>query len=176
MGVPAGEIWKQSKVLGEGNLIFVTIGLMYGFDRLVKEMDRIAEWTEEGIIIQIGKTAYVPKNATYFRFRSKEEMNVLYENSRIVVCHAGVGSILSALEHGKPVIAVPRRKEYGEVIDEHQIEISRELEKENRITVVNDVSKLESVLANITAGSSVNIKMDSRLAKALKGYIDGLNR
>ena len=127
-------------------MIFVTVGLMYGFDRLIKEMDEIAGKIGEEVIMQIGETAYEPKNAKYFKFLSREEIDRIYDDARVVVCHAGVGSILTTLEHSKPVIAVPRRREYREVVDDHQLEIARELEKEGRIMVVYDVGDLERML------------------------------
>lgn len=157
-------------------MILVIVGLMYGFERLVKEMDEIAGRIYEDVIIQIGKTTYEPKNAEYFRFTSNEEIDRLYENARVVVCHAGVGSILTALEHGKSVIAVPRGKKYGEHVDDHQLEIARELEKEGRITVVHDIGELEDVLTNVSAGSVVKVEKDNRLVRELKEYLSRLNR
>ena len=154
-------------------MILVIIGMMYKFERLIKEMDKIAGRTDEEVIMQIGETAYEPKNATYFKFASREEMDGLYEAAKVVVCHAGVGSIFTALDHGKPVIAVPRRKKYGEHVDDHQLEIARELEKEGRITVVCDVDELEKVLRTITNPAHVGSER-TKLVNALKGYIRGL--
>jgi len=152
----------------------VTIGLLYGFDRLIKEMDEIAGRMDEEVIMQIGETAYEPKNARYFRFASKEEMDGLYDDARVVVCHAGVGSILTALEHGKPVIAVPRRKKYGEHIDDHQLDIAGEMEKEGRITVVHDVGELEGALSDVSTASGIKVTDTNTLTKKLKEYVDGL--
>ena len=155
-------------------MILVTIGLMYGFDRLIKEMDKIAGRVDEAVIMQIGETTYKPKNAEYFRFTSNEEIDRLYEDARVVVCHAGVGSILTALEHGKPVIAVPRRKKYGEHVDDHQLEIARELEKEGRIRVVCDVGELEKVLGDVSTVSKTLVENEGELVKALGKYINSL--
>ena len=152
----------------------MTIGLLYGFDRLIKEMDEIAGRMDEEVIMQIGETAYEPKNARYFRFASKEEMDGLYDDARVVVCHAGVGSILTALEHGKPVIAVPRRKKYGEHIDDHQLDIAGEMEKEGRITVVHDVGELEGALSDVSTASGIKVTDTNTLTKKLKEYVDGL--
>lgn len=160
--------------MGEGDLILVTVGLMYGFERLVKAMDGIAGRMDEVVIMQIGGTTYKPKNARYFRFTSNEEIDRLYEDARVVVCHAGVGSILTAIEHGKPVIAVPRRKKYGEHIDDHQLEITRELEKEGRITVVCDVRDLEKVLGDVSTASKTLVENERELVKALRKYINSL--
>ena len=147
---------------------------MYGFDRLIKEMDKIAGRVDEAVIMQIGETTYKPKNAEYFRFTSNEEIDRLYEDARVVVCHAGVGSILTALEHGKPVIAVPRRKKYGEHVDDHQLEIARELEKEGRIRVVCDVGELEKVLGDVSTVSKTLVENEGELVKALGKYINSL--
>jgi len=147
---------------------------MYGFDRLIKEMDEIAGRMDEEVIMQIGETTYEPKNARYFRFASKEEMNGLYEDVRVVVCHAGVGSILTALEHGKPVIAVPRRKKYGEHVDDHQLDIAGEMEKEGRITVVCDVKELEGALKDIKE-EHVDFKTGNELVFMLEEYLSRLN-
>ena len=153
----------------------MTIGLLYGFDRLIREMDEIAGRIAEEVIMQIGETAYESKNARYFRFASAEKMDQLYEDARVVVCHAGVGSILTALEHGKPIIAVPRRKKYGEHVDDHQLDIAGEMEKEGRITVVCDVGELEDVLMNASTNSAVKVEKDNRLVRGLKEYLSRLN-
>ena len=155
-------------------MILVTIGLMYGFDRLIKEMDGIAGRVDEEVIMQIGETVYEPKNAKYFRFASKEEMDGLYDDARVVVCHAGVGSILTALEHGKPVIAVPRREKYGEHVDDHQLDIAGEMEKEGRITVVHDVGELGAVLDDISTTYGLKVVTEGELVKALREYINRL--
>ncbi len=176
MGVSFKEIRKKSKVLGEGNLILVIVGLMYGFEQLVKKMDEIAGTIDEEVVMQIGNTSYEPKNAEYFRFVSEEEIDRLYNNARVVVCHAGVGSILTALAHNKPTIVVPRKKKFGEHVDDHQLEIARELEKEGRIIAVYDVWKLESALMNMSAGSGAKVEKDKRLAKALREYMDKLTK
>jgi UDP-N-acetylglucosamine transferase subunit ALG13 len=139
-------------------------------------MDEIAGKIDEEAIMQIGETIYEPKNAKYFRFASKEEMDRLYEDARVIVCHAGVGSILTALEHGKPVIAVPRREKYGEHVDNHQLEIAGEMEKEGRITVVYEIKDLESVIKNVNS-SSVKFRSEREdLIRELRMYIKQLEQ
>jgi UDP-N-acetylglucosamine transferase subunit ALG13 len=118
-------------------MIFVTVGTSsWDFTRLIKEMDRIAGMIDEEVIMQISDIKYEPKNAKYFRFVSNERIEELYEDARVVVSHAGVGCIISALKHNKPNIVVPRRKKYAEHFDDHQLEIAKELEKEGKVKVV----------------------------------------
>ena len=149
-------------------MIFVTVGTSsWDFTRLVKEMDRIAGEIDEEVVIQLSDIEYEPQNAKYFRFTSKEEIEGLYETARVVVSHAGVGSIISTLKHSKPGIVVPRRKEYGELVDDHQVEIARELEKERRIKVVWNMEDLEETLKNIDTSFQLQ-RSDNRLNIVLK--------
>jgi UDP-N-acetylglucosamine transferase subunit ALG13 len=142
---------------------------------VIKEMDEIAGRIDEEVVMQIGETAYEPKNTRYFRFTSNEEIDRLYEDARVVVCHAGVGSILSALGHSKPVIAVPRGKKYGEHVDDHQLEIARELEMEGEIMAVYDIEELEKALNNPSVFSHMEIKNDEWRIMALKNYLEELD-
>lgn len=148
--------------------------MMYGFDRLIRWMDSIAEKLDEEIVMQIGNTEYVPAHARYFRFESKEKMDQYYLDARIIVCHAGVGSLMTSLEKEKPVIAVPRSSDLGEVIDNHQFEISKELENEGRIKVAYTMNEVEHHLLEVKYVSS-NLGMKNELVESLKHYINQLN-
>ena len=170
MGVFTWKIWEKGEILGWCDMIFVVTGLMYGFERLVQKMDEIAEKKDEEIIMQIGEIKYEPKKSKYFKFASKDEMDKLYENSRIVICHAGVGSILSAIEHNKPFIAVPRSKVFKETIDDHQFQIAKDLEKRG-IPVVYDIDLLESAINDLKSDSKMTFTKENTLITKLKDYL-----
>ena len=155
-------------------MIFVTVGLMVGFERLIKKMDEIAGEIDEKVVMQIGYTEYQPKNAEYFKFKDDfKEIQKMYLDARIIVSHAGAGSIMTALEFNKPLVIIPRRKKYGEHIDDHQLEIAKELEKDERIKVIYDVDKLNK---NIMKKNIKYIpkKSNNSLADKLKIYLDSL--
>jgi UDP-N-acetylglucosamine transferase subunit ALG13 len=137
-------------------------------------MDELAVVINEEIVIQTGETIYEPEHAKYFRFISKEEMGKFYNNARIIVCHSGVGSILTALEYGKTVIVVPRLKIYGEHIDDHQLEIAREFQTRKKITVVYDIEELFSVLNNVKDTYN-NFDQKNELVINLRKYLCTLN-
>lgn len=125
-------------------LIFVTVGT-HGqqFLRLVKKADEISS---EDVIIQKGVTKYETKRAKSFSFASEAEMSQLYRDARVVVVHGGVGSIMSSLLEGKPTVVVPRLKKYGEHNDDHQLQITKELEKQGKITAVYDIESLKDAI------------------------------
>lgn len=157
-------------------MIFVTVGMHpTGFERLVKEMDRIAGRIDEEVIMQIAGTKYAPQNAKHFSFAAEEELNILCREARIVVAHGGVGTVLNALQERATVVVVPRLKKYGEVIDDHQLVFVQELEKQGKITAVYDVEKLEGVLIEVNLKQS-ELAKDKSLVNALKKYIAQFER
>lgn len=157
-------------------MILVITGIIsWDFSRLIKEMDRIAGKIDEEVVMQISDTHYLPHNAKYFRFTSEEEYERLFESARVIVSHAGAGTIITALQRNKPIIVVPRRKEYGEQFDNHQVEIARELEREGRIKVVWDVRELEEALNGVNENFT-SIEKDKKLVLSLKDYINKLEK
>lgn len=150
-------------------MILLAVGTL-AFARLVKKMDEIAPTIEEEMTMQIGETKYTPKNARYFDFASEQEMKQLYREARIAVTHAGVGTILDALQEGTAVVAVPRRKRYHEHIDDHQVEFVRELEKEGKVRAVYDLDELREVLLKLDTSPRALVK-DRSLVDALKKCI-----
>lgn len=157
-------------------MIFVTVGAgKIGFERLVKEMDQVASKINEKVIMQIGITNYQPINAEYFRFLPRNEIAEIYKSARVIVCHAGIGTILTALEYSKPTIVVPRLKEYGEHHDTHQLEIANELEKEGKIVAIYNINDLEDALRTIGENPAHIGSERMRLVNALKKYLEGLD-
>ncbi len=125
-------------------MIFVTVGWQYGFDRLIIKMDQIAGKIDERVIMQISSTKHKPNNAQYFRFVESDTRILEYmRGARLIVSHAGVGSILTASSLGKPMIIVPRLKKFGEAIDDHQLEIAEAM-SEKGMLVVYDVGDLDA--------------------------------
>lgn len=141
------QIWEKSPVLGECALIFVTVGSHYqGFDRLIQKMDEIAGKTDEKVIMQIGNTKYKPVNAEYFEFEEYSKVQQLNRDARIVVSHAGVGSILTALEQKTPIVIIPRLKKFNEVMNDHQLEIAKSISENKNVIVLNKLESLDSCL------------------------------
>jgi len=174
MGDTIKKIWQESTVLGEGDLIFVTAGGMRAFDRLAREMDRIAGELDEEVVMQIGSTDYEPKNCDYFRFMPRNDMEEFYAGARVVISHAGTGSILTALEYDKPLVLVPRLKKYGEVFDDHQLELARQMEAQG-VAVVHEIGNLEDAIRS-AATPLRQLSTGGTLVDRLKGYINQIDK
>lgn len=154
-------------------MIFVTVGTHYlGFERLIKKMDDIAGKTDEEIVAQIGSTKYKPKNMKYFTFvEEDQEIFEFIKNSRIVITHAGAGTLINILYFKKPLIVIPRLKKYNEHIDNHQLELSEVLNKKGLAAVVYNIENLEDVIKNTNFKSNYQHDNNGSLVTFLKGYI-----
>lgn len=133
-------------------MIFVTVGThTQGFERLINAVDELSACgkIKENVVVQIGSSKYEPKNCKWFRFESPEKMAEWSGKARIIITHAGEGSVILALTLKKPIIVVPRYKKFGEHVDDHQLDIAWALEREKMAVAVYDISGLESALGKI---------------------------
>lgn len=131
-------------------MIFVTVGTHeQAFDRLVEAMDQWASEHEEEVVIQTGYSNYEPKCAKWQKMFPYEEMMEMINKARIVITHGGPSSFISPLQLGKIPIVVPRKKEYKEHVNDHQVAFARAVaERQGNIIVVEDVSTLGNVIEN----------------------------
>ena len=131
-------------------MIYVNTGnLEYGFYRLVKKMDEIAYEIDEDVVIQAAGTKYSPRNANFFAYTGYAKAMEYFQHARLIVAHCSTGSIINAKRFGKPLIVVPRRKNYGEHVDDHQLELAKTIEGERSIIVVYDIGDLKEAVIGI---------------------------
>jgi UDP-N-acetylglucosamine transferase subunit ALG13 len=105
-------------------MIFLTVGTQEPFDRLVRAVDAWAATHNIPVFGQLGRLtadSYRPANFPYESFISADEFQERLEDSRLMVGHAGMGSIISALTFGKPLLMMARRASLGEHRNEHQL-------------------------------------------------------
>lgn len=127
-------------------MIFVTVGTHeQPFDRLIKEMDRLKGKgaIEDEVIMQTGYSAYEPKYCKWSKLIPYEEMERNIANADIVITHGGPASFIMPLQMGKIPIVVPRQKQFGEHVNDHQLEFCRQVERRlGNIILVEDVKIL----------------------------------
>ena len=85
---------------------------------------------------------------------SFEELSERMRAARVVVCHAGVGSIMLARRCGKRPIVVPRRLHLGEAVDDHQLPIARRLDANGVVTLLEDVDRLGEAIELVGANAT----------------------
>jgi UDP-N-acetylglucosamine transferase subunit ALG13 len=122
------------------------------FHRLLEKIDELIEKEviQEEVIVQAGYTKYESKNMEIFDMIPRNELENYQKEASLIITHGGVGSIVSSLKQGKKVIAVPRKHEYGEHVNNHQQEIIKEFEEKGYIIGVSGVEELPKAWERLT--------------------------
>lgn len=127
-------------------MIFITVGTQAPFDRLIKAIDNIAIYLDEPIIAQALNGNYRPKHFKTVGFLHPEEFDDYYNSATLVVAHAGMGSIISALTKNKILIIFPRKASLGEHRNEHQMATARYLGSMNLANVALEEDELQNLI------------------------------
>lgn len=102
---------------------------MLPFDRMIRMMD---DWTSqhsgEDVLAQIGGGDYRPQHMRWQRIITPDEYKKVVEASRLIVAHAGTGSVFTASEFQKPIVLIPRRAAQKEHTTDHQLDTAKWLE------------------------------------------------
>lgn len=108
----------------------VSIGTQdgYGFDRLFKTVVPLLQGCDE-VLWQSGVQDLSSYGITGRSSVPHGEMKAAVKEADVVIAHCGTGAALTALEEGKCPILAPRLARHGEHIDNHQLEIGREMER-----------------------------------------------
>ena len=131
-------------------MIFVTVGTHeQQFNRLITCVDEMKEngLIKEEVMIQTGCSTYIPKSCQRKEMLSYNEMQDYIQKARLVITHGGPSSFVAPLQIGKIPIVVPRQKEFGEHVNDHQLDFCKAVEKRwGNIIVVEDISKLQQTI------------------------------
>ncbi|MCR4335289.1 MAG: hypothetical protein NUV57_02010 [archaeon] len=132
-------------------LIFVTLGTHpQHFDRLLKKVDALVEQgkIKNKVFCQTGYSTYKPKSE-YIKFLTLDEFNKKLSQASIVITHAGEGNIGLCKNLGKKMIVIPRRKEFGEHTNDHQLELAEVVEQKKLGLVAWNVNELGEKLSEL---------------------------
>jgi UDP-N-acetylglucosamine transferase subunit ALG13 len=158
-------------------MIFVTVGThTQPFDRLLQKVDELVKKRKikEKIIAQIGYSTYKPKNYEYFTFTSEEKILELNKRARLIITHAGAGSIITALQFRKPIIVVPRLKKFNEHVNDHQVQIAKAFEKEKKVLACYDIEDLEKVIIKAKKFRPRIKKEKPKIFSIIKNFLEEL--
>lgn len=115
-------------------MIYVTVGTQLPFDRLINHLDQwAADSSNEKIIAQVGPSEIEFPHLEFFPFVSPSQSNKYFQDASLIIAHAGMGSVLTALKYHKPIIIFPRKASLGEHRNEHQMATARWLE--NKVSI-----------------------------------------
>lgn len=139
-------------------MIFMTVGTILPFDRLTKALDdwAAAQSTGAQIFAQIGDLradSYRPKAFEWTERVTPTDFRARVAAADLTLTHAGIGTIVTALTLGTPVLMMPRRAALGEHVNDHQLETVKHFADRPGVTLAMDVEDLAPRLENLLGGS-----------------------
>jgi len=137
-------------------VIFVTVGTQFPFDRLIKGVDSWLNSNQSAeVVAQICHSAYLPKRIEFYDFLGAKEFDDKFKEAEFIVSHAGMGNILKAFDYRKHIIIMPRRSEFGEHRNNHQIDSSKYFGSIDGIEVVNSDQELQDALSRLRSQQQI---------------------
>lgn len=124
------------------------------------------------MVIQIGMGKTIPQHSEHFDFKPREEVLAIQREARVVVCHAGIGSILDALEARRPLIVVPRRKCFNEHMDDHQMDVAEAVQRRGWGRMIDNIDDLPEACANPRPFPGSYAPVKHRLVAAVRDVVD----
>ena len=158
-------------------MIFVTVGTDLPFDRMLRVID---QWAEErsrsDVFAQIGEGGWEPRHIPFRHFLQPPEFREKFAAARLVISHAGMGTILTALHHGKPILVMPKRASLGEHRNEHQLATAHKMREIAGVNVAFDESELREQLDHLdqlAAPKPIGRTASPELIRGLREFIHG---
>lgn len=133
-------------------MIFVTVGTHeQPFNRLLEYIDNMKRdgVITEDVIMQTGFSTYEPRYCKWSKLLSYKEMVKNVNDARIIITHGGPASFIMPLQIGKTPIVVPRQKQFGEHVNDHQIDFSKAVsQRMGTIIPIIDINQLQDTILN----------------------------
>ena len=117
----------------------------YPFTRLLSAIDKWAGESGEQVVAQIGYTSYRPENIETHNFVAHTQILSWLDQSNVLICQGGFGSIMDCLGAKKPTIVVPRLQRLGESPDD-QSELVAMLAARGLVISLDEMTDLDSAI------------------------------
>jgi UDP-N-acetylglucosamine transferase subunit ALG13 len=156
-------------------MIFVTVGTQLPFDRLVGAVDAWAQrHPDQKVLAQTGagRTDYTA--ITCYAHLDQAAFLAMFKTADVVVAHAGMGSILTAAELGKPVVIMPRRSDLGEHRNDHQSATAAKMAALSNVYVAQNAADLAQRLTQLVVHGPVRMAVPTLPATARPELIQTL--
>ncbi len=135
-------------------MIYVTVGTQLPFSRLIKAINTWAEQHKMEVFAQVGPDKAHYNSIKTADFISPSEADERIRTADLVVAHAGMGSIITACQYGRPIIIMPREFRLGEHRNDHQLATARRFGDFPNITVVENEASLYQALNDFLSSDS----------------------
>ncbi len=154
-------------------MILVTVGTQLPFDRFVRIIDQLAPRLDEEVFAQTGRGNYRPVNMRSQAVVGPIEFEEFIRGCSRIVSHAGIGTIVMAQKHRKPLILFPRLGSLDEHRNDHQLATVRALSGRPGIySACNEAELAELVMRRLDRPAAIDHHPErDRLRQAVAGFV-----
>jgi len=163
-------------------MIFLSTGTQLPFERLVRAVD---EWADEaqpsceifGQTLAPREKPYTPRNFKTVERLTPTEYESVFDRATLLISHAGMGTILTALTKGKKICVMPRLAKYGEHRNNHQSATVERLKDHPNLFKAADEVELRFYIrralenSGVTQSAGINPLAASALTETLRCFI-----
>lgn len=135
-------------------------------------MDSLAPSLGEEVVMQVGNSGFTGRNTKCFPFKPDAEMQALFDEASLIVCHAGIGSILNGMERNVPLVLVPRDVVVPEAVNDQQAIVAAKVEALGRAVVVSNLDELGDAIERARHLEFPPYVRDDSLCVFLSGLLD----
>lgn len=161
-------------------MIFVTVGNPHNPSmRTLQAVEDLAAqgfFGDEPVVTQSGNNPdFKPVHCKAVPFMDMETFSKHVREARIVICHAGAGSLSHVINTGKTPVVVPRRLKYGEHIDDHQMELLQAFAARELLVPAYEVSELPAAIREAAARPPLKVDLGEKgrrmVAEAIESFL-----
>jgi UDP-N-acetylglucosamine transferase subunit ALG13 len=167
---------SENTIFRKGPVIFVVTGTQAPFDRLLSIIDKWAVNQDTySVIAQTANSEINFKNMTCFDYLEPDIFNEYFNNADVIIGHAGMGTIIKALENKKKLVVFPRLVKYNEHRNDHQHHTAFGFEKLGLINVAYNEKDLFRYLNNIIdipVKRKINQNAEKQLLEKISNFIN----
>jgi len=130
-------------------MIFVSVGTQLPFPRMMKIIDEWASNNKDSIVFAQTADRDPMGSVETTDYLSAKEFQRYFSEADVIVSHAGMGNILTALAMDKPIVIFPREAELNEHRNDHQVSTARKFYDHPGVFVVENAASFKASLADI---------------------------
>ena len=156
-------------------MIFITLGTQdKTFPRLLKSVEKCIKdgVIKDKVFVQAGNTKYKSDVMDVKDFVDMETFRKCIMDADLIITHGGVGTILEGLKHNKKIIGCARLEEYGEHVNNHQVQLLERFSEDGYIIYAKNLEKFDEYYRSVKdfKPKKYNSNQDS-FNKKLDNYI-----
>lgn len=115
------------------------------------------------------------QSSRYQPFLNADTFDRYQDEAELIITHSGTGAIIKAVKKGKRVIVVPRLCQYGEHVDDHQVQIAEMFDQLGLVCACKELDELGEKIAQARVMRFNTYRSNTdKIVQSLDDYLQSL--